>query len=217
MQQDDLERYEVEDQQDVMMDDVREQENDEGHIEGIYVIKVHGTQLLPFATCCLVCSAQFNVFCMLKLDVNVNVFVLIVIKGSTCCLTTLYVMGFTSGLKRAGSDDDPFIEIRLFNGEKKTVRFPDNSGNDMVRKKGDLWTIPFSKFGFKSCVKKGNVESVVVKPGGNDGWNIQSIVTMVSTSGSEKQLLTSDMGVNRWIDGNGPSAEKQFQLTKLDC
>ena len=43
MQQDDLERYEVEDQQDVMMDDVREQENDEGHIEGIYVIKVHGT------------------------------------------------------------------------------------------------------------------------------------------------------------------------------
>ena len=145
-----------------------------------------------------------------------NVFVLIVISGSTCCLTTLYVMGFTSGLKRAGSDDDPFIEIRLFNREKKTVRFPDNSGNDMVRKKGDLWTIPFSKFGFKSCVKKGNVESVVVKPGGNDGWNIQSIVTMVSTSGSEKQLLTSDMGVNRWIDGNGPSAEKQLQLTKLD-
>ena len=146
-----------------------------------------------------------------------NVFALLVIKGSTCCLTTLYVMGFTSGITHAGSDHLPFIEIGLFNGEKKTVQFPNNPGNDMVGNKGDLLVIPFSKFGFKSCVKKGNIESVVVTPGGKDGWNIQSIVTMVSKSDSEKQLLTSDLGVNRWIDGNGPITQKQFPLTKLDC
>ena len=44
-QQDDPKRYEVEDQQDIMMDDVHEQENDqnEGHIQGIRVINVYGT------------------------------------------------------------------------------------------------------------------------------------------------------------------------------
>jgi hypothetical protein len=139
------------------------------------------------------------------------------VQATTCCLTTLYVMGFTSGKTHAGSDHSPFIEIGLFNGQKKTVRFPDNPGNDMVGNKGDLWVIPFSNFGFKCCVKKGNIESVVVKQGGNDGWNIQSIVTMVSKSDSEKQLLTSDTGVYRWIDGNGQIDQKQFQLTKLDC
>ena len=212
-QQDDLKRYEVEDQQDIMMDDVHEQENDqnEGHIQGIRVINVYGIH----SFCQLLFSVFSTIFfCMLKLDVDVNVFVLI---ATTCCLTTLYVMGFTSGIKSAGSDHQPFIEIGLFNGEKKRVQVPDNPGNDMVYNKGDLWVIPFYKFGFKSCVKKGNIKSVVVIPGGKDGWNIQSIVTMVSKRNSEKQLLTSDTGVNRWIDGNGSITQKQFPLTKLDC
>ena len=181
--------------------------------KALFKVLVLSTSMVH-SLCQLLFSMFSTIFCMLKLDVNVNVFLLI---ATTCCLTTLYVMGFTSGKTHAGSDHSPFIEIGLFNGQKKTVRFPDNPGNDMVGNKGDLWVIPFSNFGFKCCVKKGNIESVVVKQGGNDGWNIQSIVTMVSKSDSEKQLLTSDTGVYRWIDGNGQIDQKQFQLTKLDC
>ena len=128
-------------------------------------------------------------------------------------------MGFTSGLNNAGSDNSPFIEIDLCNHEEKRVRFPDNPGNDMVRNKGDLWTIPISKFGFRTkCIRKGDIRKVAVEDGGNDGWNIQSIVTMGLTQGNEYLLLSVNMDVNHWIDGDGNSvSQQQFPLFTKKC
>ena len=123
-------------------------------------------------------------------------------------------MGFTSGLKNAGSDDSPLIEIDLNNDEQKKVRFPDNPGNDMVKNGEDLWTIPISSFKFKeTCIRKGDIRKVAVKEGGNDGWNIESIVTMVSTEGGTLSLLTVDRNINRWIDGNGPTKRRELTLS----
>lgn len=127
-------------------------------------------------------------------------------------------MGFTSGLKYAGSDDNPFIEIDLYNHEERRVRFPDNPGDDMVKNKGDLWTISISHFGFqKKCINRGDVRKVAVMQGGNDGWNIKSIVTMVSTTGGKSLYLplTVDMNINRWIDGNGPDSQRELTLSKV--
>ena len=125
-------------------------------------------------------------------------------------------MGFTSGASNAGSDNSHFIEIDLWNHEEKFVRLPDNPGDDMVRNKGDLWTISFSKFGFsKKCVTKQDVRKVAIKQGGNDGWHIQSIVTMVRTTGGLYQLFTTNINLNRWVDGNGSNSAREVQLTKV--
>ena len=126
-------------------------------------------------------------------------------------------MGFTSGIPFAGSDDSHFVEIHLFNGFTKSQRLPDNPGDDMSPNKGDLWVIPIARFGFlRKCITRGMVQRVTVKPGGNDGWRIQSIVTMVST-GNGELVLTEDLNANRWIDGNGPASHKAFPLTIYDC
>ena len=127
-------------------------------------------------------------------------------------------MGFTSGPKYAGSDDSPFIEIDLYNHEERRVRFPDNPGDDMVKNKGDLCTIPISHFGFrKKCINRGDIRKVAVMQGGNDGWNIKSIVTMVSTTGGKSPYLplTVDMNINRWIDGDGLDSQRELTLSKV--
>ena len=123
-------------------------------------------------------------------------------------------MGFTSGKGNAGSDDSPYLYIFLHNKEHRSKRFPDNPGNDMVNNKGDLWEFSLSSFNFqKTCITKGDISKVIIQEGGNDGWHIKSVVTMVH-SGSKYKILTVDLNVNRWIDGNGSSAQRELLLTK---
>ena len=121
-------------------------------------------------------------------------------------------MGFTSGLQDAQSHHSPYLQISLKNNEEGTVIFPDNPG-DMVQNKGDLWEINKSSFGFSvTCVTKKDIHSVTIKQGGNDGWNIKSIATMIR-SGSKFQILTADMNVNRWIDGDQQLFHRSYTLT----
>ena len=123
-------------------------------------------------------------------------------------------MGFTSGLPNAQSDHSPYLQISLKNNEEGTVIFPDNPGDDMVQNKGDLWEINMSSFGFSmTCVTQRDIHSVTIKQGGNDGWIIKSVATMVQSE-SKFQILTADMNVNRLIDGNDQSFYRSYTLTK---
>ena len=47
----------------------------------------------------------------------------------------------------------------------------------------------------------------------NDGWNIDSIVTLVKDSGNGIQVLTQNLDVNHWIDGDGHHTHRHFELT----
>ena len=131
----------------------------------------------------------------------------------THCATDLYVMPFTSGISYAGSNYHPYIEIDLKNLEDGEVRFYDNPGNDMLENKGDLWKFAISAFNFqKSCIWKDDIHEVSIKHGGADGWNIKSIITMLR-NGSNYVLLTADMEVNRWVDGDRGSSYNEFTLS----
>ena len=48
---------------------------------------------------------------------------------------------------------------------------------------------------------------------GNDGWNIESIVTLVSDPTNKVQVLTQNFHVNRLIDGDGDTSHRRFALT----
>ena len=60
-----------------------------------------------------------------------------------------------------------------------------------------------SDFGFTTCVRKGDVESVAIVPMSNDGWQVKTIVTFVCESESRCTLLTQDLDVNYWVDADG--------------
>ena len=121
-------------------------------------------------------------------------------------------MGFTSGLVDADSNDQHSVKIKLTNGETGTSDLPDLLGDDHLMHKGDLWKLSFENdFSFTSCVTKNDIQFIRIKAHGNDDWNIETIVTFVK-SGNDYELATSDFEVNRWIDSDGVTAHRNFQL-----
>ena len=118
-------------------------------------------------------------------------------------------MGFTSNLWAAGSDTSHGIQIQYNTGAVRTMTLYDRPGDDYKPNKGDLWELSLSG---GHCIKLRDIIRVSIFEKGNDGWNIESIVTLVSDS-SNIDVLTRDFHVNRWIDGNGASSHKQFDLT----
>ena len=97
--------------------------------------------------------------------------------------------------------------------EIKSVTLPELPGEEFVTNKGDLWRINLSDFGFTdTCITKGDVQRITLVEGGNDGWLIDSVVTFLRTEDSFT-LLSSDIDVSRWIDGNGGSELERFNLS----
>ena len=123
-------------------------------------------------------------------------------------------MAFTSGLRHAGSDSGHSVQIRLTSGQIRHVRLYNRPGNDMLSHKGDLWKINFSSFGFSdSCVTISEIQNVAITESSNDGWNIESIATFVKDSAGGVQVLTQDLDVYHWIDGNGHHSHRRLDLT----
>ena len=122
---------------------------------------------------------------------------------------------FTSGVKNAGSDDLPYISVRLRNGKTRHVRLYNRPGNDMLPNKGDLWKVVISSFGFSdNCIVKSDIAEVTIEEGGNDAVNIESIMTVLH--GAQKfEVLTANMHVNRWVDGNSATSRLKYRLTNV--
>ena len=112
-------------------------------------------------------------------------------------------MAFTSGTKNAGSDDHPYLFVGLYNHEEGSARFPNHPGNDMLENKGDFWRFNLKKDLKlrKSCISNADTNKIVVHNGGNDGWKIESIVTILR-SGWYYTVLTANIDLNKFVDGN---------------
>ena len=64
------------------------------------------------------------------------------------------------------------------------------------------------------------VEAVRLAAGGNDGWLVDSAVTFGCINEVGCSLLTLDLDVHRWIDGNGAPDSVDLPLTlatKTSC
>ena len=121
-------------------------------------------------------------------------------------------MAFTSGVDDAGSDTSHIIEVQTI-GQVRNLVLYDRPGDDMQKNKGDLWKIDFSDFHFTDgCITIGEISGVSIVENGNDGWNIDSIVTMVKDNRGGVEALTQDLDVFRWIDGNDLPEYRRFNL-----
>ena len=116
-------------------------------------------------------------------------------------------MAFTSGRRGGSSDTSHGIQLQ-YSGGVQTMALYDRPGDDYMSNKGDLWELTLS-----GCIKIRDLKRVSIVEDGNDGWNIESIVTLVSDSSSNIQLLTQDFDVNCWIDGNSAKSHEQLDLT----
>ena len=131
---------------------------------------------------------------------------------NTVCGTHLYVMAFTSGYSHAGSDDSPILYVYL-NGQKRGHYVPlyDRAGDDMYPNKGDIWKYSISSLLDTTCISKGDIRSIAIHNGGNDGWNIESVMTVLRGS-NYYAIVSADMDIYRWIDGDGSNYERQLDL-----
>lgn len=116
-----------------------------------------------------------------------------------------YVMAFTSGTGNAGSDIVHKIEVVLY-GEHVRNIISNLPGDDMLEHKGDLWKINLSDFRSETdlCILLSDIQRVYITENNNDGWHIDSIVTLVTDSGNGVQVLTQDLArcfclpLDRW-------------------
>ena len=137
---------------------------------------------------------------------------MLLIDSTAECLDKFYIMAFTSGINGAGSDSSHAVEI-VADGHVRNLQLYDRPGDDYSKNKGDLWKYNIDSFNFPiSCLTISKIQKVSIIENGNDGWNIDSIVTLVGSSG-RFQVLTENIDVNRWIDGNDHHTHRRFGLT----
>lgn len=125
-------------------------------------------------------------------------------------------MAFTSGIINAqtgGAAAAHAIEI-LAGGNVRHLRLFDRPGEDQQLLKGDLWKFNFTSFHFPdSCIKIKDIQKVYIIENSNDGWNIDSVVTLVKDSGGSVHLLTQNLDVDRWVDGDTEKTHRRYELT----
>ena len=110
------------------------------------------------------------------------------------------------------SDTSHSVQLES-NGVMQTRSLYNRPGDDYLTNKGDLWSFNFqSSFGF-NCIRISDIDRVSIVENANDGWNIETIVTLVSDSSNRLQVLTRDFDVNRWIDGDGAASHRRFDLS----
>ena len=121
------------------------------------------------------------------------------------------MIAFTSD--RSGSWTHTRHRIRLQyddNGETRAQLLTLYDWPGSESNKGDLWTFSLSSYG---CITLSDIQYVSVVANGNDGWNIQSIVTLVSESNVDRiQVLSQNFDVFYWIDGDGDRFDRHFDL-----
>ena len=128
------------------------------------------------------------------------------------CYQSLYILAFTSGKPTAGSDDRAYVEMQIKNEIPKRVRLYNRPGDDCMRFKGDMWRISLSSFEFyDNCITRSDIENLALLPGGNDSWNIESVITFLKR-GSNYLLLSRDFNVLHWLNADSQPAYLRFDL-----
>ncbi len=139
--------------------------------------------------------------------------------SSAHCVDYLYVMAHTASHNNAGTNEEHEIEM-VANGQTRLYMLedPQAPADGYERFKGDLWKINLKNdFGFTGCVNKGDIVSIAIEEHGNDGWKIDSIITILRDNylgGTDYEVATVDMDANRWIEGD-VITHRRFELNLI--
>ena len=138
------------------------------------------------------------------------------------CGTDIYMFAMTTGKGGADSNHLPILHLVTRNDGSRSIKVPDLPGPQQSLNKGDFWRFNFkSDIGFsKVCFALSDFISIQLQNGGNDGWEIASIVTFLGGRFYSPQyhtytLLTTDIDLDQMIDGDpAPGSHYSIELTK---
>ena len=141
--------------------------------------------------------------------------------SSSPCISYIYVSAHTSTGAGSGTNDVHDLEIRA-GGTDYIAALRDMPGNQASPDKGDLWKLSLANdFSPEpGCITKTDVQEIAIEEAGNDGWKIDSIITIYKYNDGEFEVATLDMDVGKWIDGDGdpqtqPGVVEHYSLTLL--
>ena len=129
------------------------------------------------------------------------------------CITHIYVFIHTSRQDGTGggTDNTHDIKFRIRSGVTYKSSLFDLPGDQATIGKGDLWKLNLNThFGVPSgtCIRKSDITNVTIEEDGNDGWLIDSVITVVKKEQDDAEALTIDLDAEQWIDGNGNPNEQ---------
>lgn len=140
------------------------------------------------------------------------------------CVSDIYVFAHTSTGAGSGTDNTHDIKVRA-NGNTYISGLNDLPRTDQAAPgKGDLWKLNvYSDFNVpgSTCIKKCDIQYIALEEDGNDGWRIDSVITVLK-SGRNYEVATLDMDVDQWIDRDGdprkqPRVVRRFELNLVIC
>ena len=77
-----------------------------------------------------------------------------------------------------------------------------------------MWTFDFDNRSAKQkCVSIFDIKSIALVAGSNDGWRVDSAVTVLQDSKNRSFTGSIDRNINTWVDRNGMPGSKRRQLT----
>ena len=80
-----------------------------------------------------------------------------------------------------------------------------------------MFMIPMEWFGFlPNCVRPSDIQRITIVEDGDDGWFIGHILVAGVMYNGQHDMLAENMFANRWIDGDGSSADERFDLNLAD-
>ena len=129
------------------------------------------------------------------------------------CITDIYVFIHTSRQAGTGGGVDNSYDIKFHTSSGATYKSSlfDLPGDQASIGKGDLWKLDLNThFGVPSgrCIRKSDIRSVAIEEDGNDGWLIDSVVTVIKKQRDDEETLTIDLDVEQWIDGDGNPSQQ---------
>lgn len=135
-------------------------------------------------------------------------------------MDSIYLFAHTSSdHQHAGSDDTHYVNIELDSGGIYYAELYDDPNTDQFEKgKSDLWILSIHNdhHGFSvphGCIKFSDIDQISIEAGGEDGWKIDSVVTVGYSEYGQKRMLSSDLSNPHWIQTDGTASQYEWYLT----
>lgn len=138
------------------------------------------------------------------------------------CINYIKVFAHTSttGGTGGGTNHIHKLTIYLDSDSTHTAELYDHPGTDQnTIGKGDLWKLSihntYHGFGIptETCVTYPDIVWMRLDEDGNDGWLIDSVVTILEGENGGHKVNSIDMDVHRWIDGDASQAQTGGQYS----
>ncbi|XP_062513897.1 uncharacterized protein LOC134189595 [Corticium candelabrum] len=133
------------------------------------------------------------------------------------CIEKLYAAAMTSPKMWAGSHDQHrfAFSYKTDGPYLNTTEWllPSSKGPyNLIAQKGNIWELNVRQESETLCIDRCDVKNVSYRENSNDGWHIDTAFTVAAFSDARYRLLSADVNVRQWVDGDRDERSKQFDL-----